>query len=91
MLVEYIRHPVCPPSFEIAAKIKPLACQLWCQGYHEASRCKVPIPNVIPRFVCAQHCPYLPGMFNYAPQSGRFGRTSAGAYVFLGNVVLSAQ
>ena len=34
---------------------------------------QVSVPNVIPRFLRAQHCPYPSGLFNYAPQCGRFG------------------
>ena len=37
-----------------------------------------------------RHCPYLSGLFNRIPQCGRLGHTSAGAYVFLGNVALKA-
>ena len=44
------------------------------------------VANVIPRFVCLQHCPFLPELFNRKPQSSGFGLTSAGAYVFSGNV-----
>ena len=35
-----------------------------------------------------RHCPYPSGLFNRIPQSGGFGLTSAGAYIFSGNVVL---
>ena len=34
-----------------------------------------------------QHCSLPSELFNHTPQSGRFGFTSAGAYLFLGNVV----
>src|SRR5699024_12125402 len=34
---------------------------------------QVSVPNVIPRFPRAQHCPYPSGLFNHAPQCGRFG------------------
>ena len=37
-----------------------------------------------------RHCPYPSGLFNRIPQSGGFGLTSAGAYIFSGNVVLEA-
>ena len=37
-----------------------------------------------------QHCSLPSELFNHTPQSGRFGFTSAGAYLFLGNVVLEA-
>lgn len=29
-----------------------------------------------------RHCPYLAGLFNRTPQSGRLGLTSADAYAF---------
>lgn len=33
-----------------------------------------------------QHCSLPSELFNHTPQSGRFGFTSAGAYLFLGTL-----